>query len=1348
MKKSFLIISLVITTTLFFSCRNGLQGRVNSGSDDEVAYIYINAETTGRSAMLKEDSTRVDRLTNIVLTGNHSGESYTLIDTGSEQTFAELTDEDKTFKVQTGSWSFTFSATLDGVPFSKNTTKEIIAGTNTLSFYLEPDSAYKNYGGMNITVFVEKPESPEDPVLEKVIATVKTDEWKQNESEITPISTTTYDFTGEDGNQLIQTEDYMNKDDNSSIECYAINYNLQACEETERVEAGTYRLIFDFYAKGTVDESGELIPINTISYVVVVTGGYNTIESQLIKLNETYKITYNYNDENDASLEGISAAPEYYSRKTATFNLPKLIREGYDFLGWYKFDDNGNFTGNEIKQITKGSTGNITLNAKWQKYTTASGNITTDDGLFDIVMEGDTLYMNCGQLTFAAYEKDTGGPISPEIARNLTWDAVLLYKGKDINTFGNYYRCNLVEDENENLLTLNLRNSLPIPGTYQLYVKAIYKDSENGNAYTGYTSSKTFDLDITHHLFEIQGTSGSSYSEAIMSISSAFYNANGKPINMKITGNSSDDAMYLIGYNMSGSKPTDTELDFSDLDGVEELKCASGYNPNNENVSVFDGTGLRKITLPRSLKTLKSYSLACGYFDNDTSEFSSYLREVEIPDTIETIEENAFYVNTVYGGMNRIERFTIYQAGEEPNTDCIYSTINDGTILLKTENKGTANEVTTIVAVAQGSHYDTVNFSEGELANIKDIPAGSFQRMSSLKYVNFGNVETIGSNAFAFTGLQGTINLSNVKTIGAGAFTKATMSGITLPEPQEAGVVTIEDGAFSYSYITSVSVPANISLGEGPFYGCFYLTEIKFESPEYEINTNTIARCSQLKKITISGTTSKGYTTTTAGDLLLKPVEGTSNRSVVAKAPAATVTAYDFSSGELTDITSIEKEAFAVDSNFYSEDEDDNQYKLPVPLEDRIATLKPTTFEITSFGNITTIGEQAFTYSSISKIEDFGSLKNIPNSAFLSCLQLTSIPPITSDMTIDDYAFNNTGLTSLVIDSYSNNTFQNTSFKNSEDFSDAGLALTLNFEINDENMIKVHDPIMRSISGVKSIVFNQKVVLPDLDQEGTDGEYYYVGATDYRIFDYAADSLESITFNGADSVIGMNQFHNFAELKTLTFKKSNIMINQDAFYTCPSLADYIFDFDITEENAEVVKENFANLPTNQLEDKNITFNGSVILPDATAISGYDTSSDSVFAKISPKSISFNSEKESRIGAYQFHWCGVLKQLDLSGVTVIGDKAFYNACSLEEVTIPSSVYAIGNCAFYDPNNPISVTLEDSSSSWYSTTEKTTWEAWIAGTETPSGTALTTEQVISYIVPSSGDTTTATYLYKVH
>ena len=75
-------------------------------------------------------------------------------------------------------------------------------------------------------------------------------------------------------------------------------------------------------------------------------------------LESDYIITY--------KLNGGTNAPENpagYNVETETITLKDPVKTGYTFAGWYKAED---FTGGAVTKITQGSTGDITLYAKWE----------------------------------------------------------------------------------------------------------------------------------------------------------------------------------------------------------------------------------------------------------------------------------------------------------------------------------------------------------------------------------------------------------------------------------------------------------------------------------------------------------------------------------------------------------------------------------------------------------------------------------------------------------------------------------------------------------------------------------------------------------------------------------------------------------------------------------------------------------------------------------------------------------------------------------------------------------------------------------------------------------------------
>lgn len=70
------------------------------------------------------------------------------------------------------------------------------------------------------------------------------------------------------------------------------------------------------------------------------------------KYSITYKLNKGKNNKNN---------PSSYTKKTATIKLKNATRKGYTFKGWYSDKKYKN----KVKQIKKGSTGNVTLYAKW-----------------------------------------------------------------------------------------------------------------------------------------------------------------------------------------------------------------------------------------------------------------------------------------------------------------------------------------------------------------------------------------------------------------------------------------------------------------------------------------------------------------------------------------------------------------------------------------------------------------------------------------------------------------------------------------------------------------------------------------------------------------------------------------------------------------------------------------------------------------------------------------------------------------------------------------------------------------------------------------------------------------------
>ena len=97
---------------------------------------------------------------------------------------------------------------------------------------------------------------------------------------------------------------------------------------------------------------------DAVTEIVQGTTGNITLYAKWVKEGD-YTITY--------VLDGGTNAPENpasYNVETETITLKDPAKPGYTFGGWYMAE---NFTGDAVTEITQGSTGDITLYAKWVK---------------------------------------------------------------------------------------------------------------------------------------------------------------------------------------------------------------------------------------------------------------------------------------------------------------------------------------------------------------------------------------------------------------------------------------------------------------------------------------------------------------------------------------------------------------------------------------------------------------------------------------------------------------------------------------------------------------------------------------------------------------------------------------------------------------------------------------------------------------------------------------------------------------------------------------------------------------------------------------------------------------------
>lgn len=284
------------------------------------------------------------------------------------------------------------------------------------------------------------------------------------------------------------------------------------------------------------------------------------------------------------------------------------------------------------------------------------------------------------------------------------------------------------------------------------------------------------------------------------------------------------------------------------------------------------------------------------------------------------------------------------------------------------------------------TNLTTVNF--GSLSGSLTIGAEAFKGCTKLNTITFGNVTgdvTIDVNAFESCG-NGSIaldftNVAGTLTIKGGAFKSSKVSSITWPSSSTCDVI-IENalvvsntsyGAFhNCDSLTSVTIPSNLSgdLGSYAFYDCDGLTTVTFSSDfAGKIGNYSFESCEALATVTTDGSPSP---VTNIGEGAFKS--------------CTNLTAFDFA--KFTSLTTISKQAF----------------KSAGTLMSSGNVVLPT--------SVTTIGEEAFSASSIVTMKIQSSSINLGKKAFASCASLTAVRFTNSSCLWTSYSdgvFNNCG---------------------------------------------------------------------------------------------------------------------------------------------------------------------------------------------------------------------------------------------------------------------------------------------------------------------------------------------------
>lgn len=310
---------------------------------------------------------------------------------------------------------------------------------------------------------------------------------------------------------------------------------------------------------------------------------------------------------------------------------------------------------------------------------------------------------------------------------------------------------------------------------------------------------------------------------------------------------------------------------------------------------------------------------------------------------------------------------------------------------------------------------------------------------------------------------------------------------------------------------------------------------------------------------------------------------------------------------------------------------------------------------------LTTISDSLFNQcTSLEKVEIPDSVTSIGSLAFYTCA-LTSVELPASLTTIGTNAFNQSGLTELIIPA------SVTSIGSNAFIDCVGL----------KNAV-----IGKGVTSIGNYAFSGCTSLSNVQFEygvTTIGEYAFRNCT----------ALTKIQLPDSVTTIEMAAFNGCTNLKDVTLSNNLISIKGSAFFGCSALTS----ISIPASVKEILNNPFKNTSLNDVYITDlvkwfqIDYGGSGFLFQSAENSRLFLNGQLVTELVIPDEV-------TSINAYCVAFCGSITGIRFhSGVTSIGDLAFYNAYNLKAVTVPGNVLSIGRKAFENCDNLTTVVLQD-------------------------------------------------------
>ena len=553
---------------------------------------------------------------------------------------------------------------------------------------------------------------------------------------------------------------------------------------------------------------------------------------------------------------------------------------------------------------------------------------------------------------------------------------------------------------------------------------------------------------------------------------------------------------------------------------------------------------------------------------------------------------------------------------------------------------------------------------------VTTINPALFYSNAKLESLTIGSgVTTIGESAFWACGqAEGVTETmvtmgSNVTSIGANAFRDCFhLKSVTL----SSKLTTIGNLAFNGSGLTSIIIPASVtSIGDAAFQGCNNMTSIRIEDSETPL---TITKNWYQRPFW------NGATTIYIGRDLTLTGEGNNPllheaTSVEFGPKVTTIIPYLFSGNTKLEsltigdgVTTIGEYAFNNCGTYWDEENHQGVENLKVTMGNNVTSIGAYAFQecsklksIALPSKLTTIGNYAFHNTGLTSITIPASVTNIGDYAFQGCNSMTSI-------TIED---SETPLT--IIKSWYERPFWNPA---STIY--IGRNLTLTGEGN--------NPLLHEATSVE---FGPKVtaINPYLFSDNSKLTSITIGSGVTTIGNNAfqeCSALTSINIGSGVTTIGDNAFKSCSALTSVTIPASVQTIGDQVFY----YVDELKNFTIEDSNTSLTIGDlgYGISGENFYLGRDVTY--------TSTLNGQLVFSNTQHVTVGPKVKTLNNN--------MFYSRNRIKSVDLTqatSLTTIGDNVFYHCDSLENITIPATVTSIGYEAFLYTDRLNDVIFED-------------------------------------------------------